>query len=165
MENTHAGDVLQQPRKLTSMLNVLTILTFIGCGFAYVSGIYNLLYGKNPQQDLEELDRQREKLGDNPLVNNIVDSGVEFAQKSWEHRYELLICTFVFTTFCLVGALMMRRMKRTGFYIYLVGEIAPIVVTGLLIGFSLVGDITAVLSAVVALVFIILYATQLKYMR
>jgi len=165
MENTYSGDVVQQPAKLTGMLNVLTILTFIGCGFGYVSGIYNLLFAKNPQKEMEELERQREKLGDNPLVNNIVDSGMEMAQKTWKHRYELLICTFVFTTFCLVGALMMRRLKKTGFYIYLVGEIAPVIVTAWLLGFSLVGGISTGFAAVVALVFVILYSTQLKYLR
>jgi hypothetical protein len=165
MENSYQGDVLQAPRKLTSMLNVLTILTFIGCGFAYLGALYSILFSKNPEKELEKFEEQREKLRDNPLINNIVDSASEVAKRSYEHRTELFISAIVFTTLCLVGALLMRRLKKNGFWMYVVGQAGHLVVYATLVGFSLIGGVGTNFSAVVALVFIILYATQLKYMR
>ena len=158
-------DVLQEPRKLPPMLNVLTILTFVGCGISYLSALYSMISAKNPEKQLEEIERQREKMGDNPLVNNMMDSGIEMAQRGYEHRYELLISALVFTTFCLIGALLMRRLKRNGFWIYTIGELAAVGVSAYFLGFNLLSGITLVISAVIAVLFVILYATQLKYLR
>jgi hypothetical protein len=158
-------DVLQEPRKLPQMLNVLTILTFIGCGLSYLSACYTMITSKNPEKQLQELERQREKLGDNPIVNNMMDSGMEIAKRGYEHRYELLVSALIFTSLCLIGALLMRKLKRNGFWIYTIGELVPVAVSAYYLGFSLIGGVALVFSAVIAVLFVILYATQLKYLR
>ena len=168
MENsTQANEVFtQQSRKqLPGMLNVLTILTFIGCGIAYLSSCYNYITGSNPDKQIEELNEAREKVGDSGFGAKMIDSSVDMIQKSYEHRNLLLISGLIFTTLCLIGALQMRKLKRTGYYYYLIGELAPIVLMAGLFGSSLFGAITLIFGALIAILFVVLYSTQLKYLE
>ena len=66
----------------------------------------------------------------------------------------------------------MWKLKKMGFYIYLVGEIAPLVITFATIGFasmfSFGGGIMAIMTAFMSIfpiLFIILYAINLKHMH
>jgi hypothetical protein len=58
----------------------------------------------------------------------------------------------------------MRKLKKSGYPIYVIGELAPIAVTAALVGFSLVGGIATAFSAIIALLFVILYTTQRKHL-
>lgn len=153
-----------QSKGLPGMLNVLTILTFIGCGIAYLSGIYSLYTSSNYEKQMAEFEEARDKIGDNEMAANILESSIDIFQKSYDNRYILFITTMLFTTLCLIGALQMRKLKKTGFTLYTIGELAPIVVTAALVSFSLVGGITVIISAIFAIVFVILYGTQRKYL-
>ena len=53
-----------RPKALPGMLNVLTILTFIGCGIAYLSTCYSYIAGDDPEKQIEKLHEAREKAGD-----------------------------------------------------------------------------------------------------
>lgn len=150
----------QEPR-LTGMLNVLTILTFIGCALAYLGGIYGFLTSETQVRDLEKL---RDQSSGSEFVDKMAQGSLEIAQKSYEYRYVMLASCLIFTTMCLIGALQMRKLKKSGFTIYTIGELAPIVLTAVLIGFSFFGSIMIFMSAIFAVLFVILYATQLKYM-
>ena len=73
---------------------------------------------------------------------------------------------------CLLGVIQMWKLKKMGFYIYLVGEIAPLVITFATIGFasmfSFEGGIMALMTAFMSIfpiLFIILYAINLKHMH
>jgi hypothetical protein len=66
----------------------------------------------------------------------------------------------------------MWKLKKMGFYIYLVGEIAPFIVAFATIGFagmfSLAGGFLAIITALMfifPLLFIILYALNLKHLN
>ncbi|HEX6333679.1 MAG TPA: hypothetical protein VFZ78_05605 [Flavisolibacter sp.] len=152
----------EQPSKLPPMLNVLTILTFIGCGLAYVGALWGF-FTASPKQ-AEEMEEMQDKMADNEIASSIMQGSAELAQKSYENRYVLLASGLIFTTLCLVGALQMRKLKKSGYYIYLVGEVTPLIVSGAILGFSLMNNISLIFGGIIALVFIILYTTQLKYM-
>jgi len=74
---------------------------------------------------------------------------------------------------CLYGVLQMWKLKKMGFYIYAVCEIAPVVVALITIGsaafaFGAIGGgfmaVVAMLSMFFPVLFIILYALNLKHM-
>ena len=65
----------------------------------------------------------------------------------------------MFTTFCLIVDIKMRKQKKSGLALYIIGELAPVVLTGILIGFS---SIMMIIGAVIALIFVFLYASQRK---
>jgi predicted membrane protein len=58
----------------------------------------------------------------------------------------------------------MRKLKKSGFTLYAIGELAPLAVSAGLLGFSFFGGIMMALSAIIAILFVILYATQRKYL-
>src|SRR5687768_17410015 len=145
MESTYQTTDLfdqQQPKGLPGMLNVLTILTFIGCGIAYISSIISFFSAANYEKSMAEMEEMQDKMGDNELANSMMQGSVEMMQKTYDYRYIILLSSLLFTTLCLIGALQMRKLKKSGYTLYVIGEIAPIVIMGALIGFSLVGGIT-----------------------
>jgi hypothetical protein len=82
------------------------------------------------------------------------------------------IINLVAALICLWGVIQMWQLKKMGFYLYLVGEIAPLIVSILTIGiiamFSFGGGIMAlavVLGSFFSVLFIILYALNLKHLH
>ena len=74
---------------------------------------------------------------------------------------------------CLYGVIQMWKLKKKGFYFYLVGEITPIIVSFATIGlaglFSFAGGIIAIITALMVtifpVIFIILYGLNLKHLE
>ena len=168
MENVNqTNDVFnqQRPKELPGMLNVLTILTFIGCGLGYLSSCWSFIQNNNPDKQIEKLNEAREKMGDSGFGARMIDSSIVMIQKSYENRYLLIISGLVFTTLCLIGAMQMRKLRKTGYYYYLVGELAPIVLMAGLFGSSFFGALTLLFAALISVIFVVLYSTQLKYLK
>jgi len=166
METTNQNRDLfpEQRQGLPGMLNLLTILTFIGCGLAYLGTIWNFIQANNYEKEKAKLEDLRDQAGDSDFANKMMDASIEMLQKNYENRYILLLSGLLFTTLCLIGALQMRKLKKSGYTIYLIGELVPVVLTAVLIGFSFVGGITTIVSAFIAVLFVILYSTQRKYL-
>ena len=152
----------QQPPRLTGMLNVLTILTFIGCGFSYLGTLFS--YFTSTEEQIEKIREQQESIGDSGFAGKFMEGSIDVLQKSYDYRHLLLASGLIFTTLCLIGAIRMRKLRKSGYFIYLVGELAPIVLAIGLFGSSVFGALSVVFSAVFAILFVILYSTQLKYL-
>jgi hypothetical protein len=164
VETTHqTNDVRDEhrPKEMPGKLNTLTILTFIGCGIGFIFSLWGF-FATTPEK-LAKTQEQRAKLDDGTFRANMLDSSIQAMQISLDNKYLLLITNLVCLTLCLVGALQMRKLKQPGYYLYVAGELAPVVLMAGLIG-SLTG-FNMIFSAVIALLFVILYATQLKYME
>jgi hypothetical protein len=167
MENSYqTNDVLDQhrPKQLPGMLNVLTILTFIGCGLAYIRDCFSFLNNADPTKQIEKIQEAQEKMGDNSFLSKLMEGSADIIQKTYDNRYLIIGSALLFTTFCLIGALQMRKLKKSGYYLYLVGELAPIVLMAGLFGSSFIGAISLIFRALIAVAFVILYSTQLKHL-
>jgi hypothetical protein len=167
MENSNqTNDVFaqQRPKGLPGMLNVLTILTFIGCALSYISSCYSYFTNNDPDKQIQKLNEAKEKVGDSGFGAKMIDSSIEMVQKSYDNRYLLLISGLIFTTLCLIGAMQMRKLKKTGYYYYLVGELAPIVLMAGLFGSSFFGAFALLFATLISVIFVILYSTQLKHL-
>jgi hypothetical protein len=166
MENPNqVNDVFPQQRRkeLPGMLNVLTILTFIGCGLGYLSTCYSFL--TNTPKQIEKMQEAQEKMGNSEFGSKMMEGSLEMMQKTYEYRYLLLASGLIFITLCLIGAIQMRKLKKSGYYLYVVGELAPVVLSAGLFGSSFIGAVSLVFVALVAVVFVVLYSTQLKYLE
>jgi hypothetical protein len=82
------------------------------------------------------------------------------------------ILNLVATLICLWGVIQMWQLKKMGFYIYLVGEIAPLVISIATIGFAgmfnFAGGLMALAMAfgfLFSVIFILLYALNLKHLH
>jgi len=56
-------------------------------------------------------------------------------------------------------------LKKTGFTIYIVGDVVPFISLALFVGVSTLTGFSGIFGLIIAVVFVILYGTQLKYMK
>ncbi len=149
-------------REIPGMLNVLTILTFIGCAYVYLTTIYGFF---TSGKDMEKLEEMRDEAGEGGgFLKMMAEGSYDIAVVSDENKYILLVAGLLFTTMCLIGAIQMRKLKRSGYLIYVIGEIAPVVLSAVLFYSIPFGQVFTGFAAFIALIFVILYTTQRKHL-
>lgn len=156
---------LEEPKKLPSMLNVLTILTFIASGLGVISLI---LFSFNPKKSYDQALASQDKMDQLPdIVKKIMGPDpVEVARRTYENHIAVTIMGLLATALCVYGAVQMRKLKKIGFTIYAVGELLPIVTVLVFIGtIGLSGPVAILGYFALPVLFLILYATQLKYLK
>ncbi len=145
-----------QPKSLPAFLNVLTILTFVGAGLGILGGIYNISTIEKQKADLVLTE---EVLRDAP--GPFADLGA-YARKSIDHAVELNMTVFATCILCVFGAIMMRKMRKMGFFVYLVGQIAAIAVPLVIVGSP--GALFMIMY-IFPVAFIIMYGVNLKHLN
>jgi hypothetical protein len=162
---TGEGSFLEEPRKRPEMINVLTILTFIGSGLGILT---NFWYFSNAKKFYDIAITNQEKVDQAPAFLRSLQGSdpVGVAQRTYDNRVPIVVLSLVACILCIVGAVQMRKLKKSGFYIYLIGEILPIIGSFIFIGAVAYSSVFQVIGAFLfAAIFIILYATQLKHLR
>jgi hypothetical protein len=162
-ETQNQPNWLEEPRKLPSTLNVVSILTFIGCVYIGCTQIYSFF---TAQKSYDRLLAAQDKLDNMPefMKKFAGPEMLEVTRLTMENRVPILLLTLVGIGLCLYGAIMMRRLKKLGFYVYVIGELLPIVTAYLFAGLGLLGAFGAFFAIFIPIVFIIMYGTQLKYL-
>ncbi len=117
--------------RLPQFLNVLTILTYIGSGLAILGGLFMLT-------------------GSTFLARLLPSLGVG----GFAYGVALLLGAAL----CIFGAMQMRNLKKTGFFIYVAGELIAPIAASVFIAFS-IG------TFVIPIIFIVLYAINLKDLK
>ena len=149
-------------QELSEMLNILTILTFIGSGFSILMNVYSYMTMAESKLKIEESIAKLDSVEDTkiPFVNGFMDS----ALKAIENGPILYPIAILVGVLCIIGALQMRKQKRIGFYIYLgaciIGAIVPIII----LGGGFIGGMVLV-GSVISILFIILYGVNIKQLR
>jgi hypothetical protein len=157
----------EQTKGLPVFLKVLCILTFVGAGLYALASLYNMVAFES---SIKQLEMSNEILSstDNPLGDM---TGLIEATKKWgmlSYALGLTGCIL-----CLVGALMMWKLKKTGFYIYVVGQIIPFIGSYLLMSANTGGNnfmgtvstISIVMSVIFSAAFVVMYAFNLKHLK
>lgn len=156
-----------------TFLTVLCILSFIGCGLGIFSGVTGYFTNKalvtagstvneeisNAMDEAMESEEMTE--AGREIANSLGEAlgGItDFEAMAKNSIVSALLCVVV-----LAGVFLMWKLKKTGFYIYTVGQIALVAAPFLLVG-GLAGGLMATLGAIFPIVFIILYALNLKHM-
>ena len=148
---------------LPSGINVLTILTFIGCGlgllFVLLTPVMNkffLSFMEKAQTSGRELTAK--ELGD-------IEKGKAVIELTQANMMPLMAIGVVSIALCLAGAIMMRKLKKDGFWIYTGGELLPVIGNFIILGVAqFTGVVSVVLGVGVPVLFVILYAMQKKYL-
>jgi hypothetical protein len=153
----------QQEKQRPVFLLVLCILSFIGAGLGLLGALMNVFTMGQAEEAFTQM---------NNLVGDSSSSfGVNFEDSyKWTKISNYL--NLVGNALCLAGALFMFKLRKLGFYIYVPGQILPIVgsflaVNSLLGGgmFAGLGMIAIVFGSLFSLAFIIMYGLNLKHMN
>lgn len=147
--------------KLPSGLNVLTILTFIGCGigllFVLLTPVINKFF-LEMMQKANTSEMSAKQLGD-------MEKGKAVMELTMANLVPLMIIGIIGIVLCLVGAIWMRKRKKDGFWIYSGGELLPVIGNFIILGTAQFTGVMSVVFAIgIPVLFVILYAMQRKHL-
>lgn len=160
MEESTLENLEHQPKKRPVFLTVLCILSFIGSGLAVISALPGLLFTNQTQTFYT--------LADSPLYRGgALPSLEDFL--FWTNVSNIV--NILSALLGLAGALLMWRLKKSGFFLYafswLVSVGVALVTTKIILApfmgglaFAIVG-----LNVVIMIAFLIMYGVNLKHMN
>jgi hypothetical protein len=155
--------------KRPTLLTVLCILSFLAGAWGLVDGARNAFTNK-PQEDHAEakvkMEEAMEQLGDDAtgMVRTMMDSAMEMADKAVEHARPMGYANIALSALSLLGVWLMWNLKRNGFWLYLVAAIGGLVVPIYFLGGSMTALLSVGFMGLITLIFIVLYAVNLKHM-
>ena len=154
MENPFSVEKTVRPTFLT----VLCILTFIGSGWGLINNLFQLVMF-TPERLVAQIQQ----------ITNM--AGAE-TQPSWEvlqttimHGKAIYSLSALCAVISLIGAFMMYKLKRNGFYLYTIAQIGQLFILPIYSGWNNVVLISMAMSGFLALVFIILYGLNYSKLK
>lgn len=171
IDNSFNNDLSATPAR-PQFLSVLCILSWVMCGIMLVLSLMGLAMKPSAETQKEQIEQIRQF---NPEAAAQMESAI--AEQGGGGQMLSTILGILAIGLCFYGVLMMWKLKKTGFYIYLAGELLPYI--GMLMGGAAAmsalsamggaaqtaGAIVIALMVIVDIVFIALYAINLKHMN
>lgn len=156
-----------EKKTLPSGLNVLTILSFIGCALQLLGALWGYYSAKTTYEQKDKVLEQMSSGNMPGWMKSMMGDASRFEEtvtKSYENRLPILIISLVAVALCFYGLLQMRKLKKQGYMFYVIGELLPFVSIILFIGAYALASGGTIFFACIALLFIILYTTYRKYL-
>lgn len=156
-----------QKPTLPTGLNVLTILTFIGCAIQLYSAITGFTGAKHNYETRDEVIAKMNSPEVPKAFKGMMPSAAQMDEiftKSYENRIPLLILGLLAIGLCFAGALQMRKLKKQGFLLYTIGQLLPFVTSLIFIGMAAYSGSFIIIMSSVSLLFLLLYFFQRKHL-
>lgn len=154
-------DFNQGTDELPQMLNVVTILTFIGSGLAILMSSYRLI---TKTKQIDSLNDTIVLLEKSDSQNFLMDSALQGIKLNIEHFTLLNSVSILAGIICIIGAILIRKLKKNGYYIYILGCILEIAIPAIMIGGVILGGML-LFGSIFSILFIILYGVNLKHLK
>jgi hypothetical protein len=167
----------QEPRLRPTLLTVLCILTFIGSGWTIITSVWSYSTASQTVKIFSSavVDRPDDStLQKDSLMRTGHKNRSPFGQKMvlslskiiTEENIRKSATGAIISGLCtLLGALLMWHLRRNGFYLYIMGVIVGLIVPLYLYGNNLLAIGMSSFSSFFGLVFIALYALNIKSLR
>lgn len=153
-----------------TLLTVICILSFIAGLFSLWSGVQNAFTSK-PQEAVAEartaMEEAMAQMGDQgtPMVQEMLESAITMAEKSAEHAKSIGYGEIILSLLSLFGVWNMWNLRKQGFWMYLLASIGGLLLPVFFLGGGLMTVLSVGIGGFISLVFIILYAVNLKHMH
>lgn len=157
--DTLVRDDFQKP-VLPQMLNVLTILTFIGCSILFLLSLATpaiMKFSKKMMDKASVTELSPKEMAD-------IEKGRHAIELAEQNMVPLIALGLVGIALCFIGALMMRKLKKDGYWLYLAGQVVPFIGGLFIMGTAQYTGFSSFIFPIISLIFIILYTTQRKYL-
>jgi len=167
MDEIKSKDLLeyddQGKAKLPTGINVLTILTFIGCAVFGLLTLCTPIINKWMLGFMDKALNSGQDLSAAKLAE--IQKGKAALELASQNMIPLIAIGMAGIILCFVGALWMRKLKKDGYWMYVAGEIAPLLVSFFIMGTSQYsGVLSVVLGIGFPVIFVVLYTMQRKYL-
>lgn len=152
-----------------TLLTILCILSFIFGAFGLYSGI-STAFTDQPKQDLEEAKVEMEKQMAEvqgpgaEMAQKMMDQALAMAEKQVENATPLGISGLLLSAISLLGVWMMWNLRKMGFWLYVLASVASLIMPIVFLGGGLMTFLSVGFMGVIAIIFIVLYAVNLKHM-
>jgi hypothetical protein len=151
----------------STFLTVICVLTFIGSGWGIIGSIRSYAMADTISVAANgAIEAAQDKLENQDTPNFVkqifstVTAGLSADNIRKSAIFKLISCLLT-----LAGAIMMWNLKKTGFYLYIAGVVVLAITPIIILGGSLPGLVGAGGSGFIGVIFIVLYAVNLKDMR
>ena len=161
-----------QPPQRPTFLKVLCILTFIGSSYAIITSTYTYFNAKEIANEVVKAkseinqdvqNKRKNKPQNDAFASKMVKNMSVMANPDNLRRSSL--GSIIASVFCLIGAILMWRLNRKGFYLYVLGTIIGIIVPFYVFGNNFLTALSVGISALIGILFVIFYAMNLKSMK
>jgi len=148
------------PKQRPVFITVLCILTFSGAGLTIITSLFSIFTMGQLETTMNDM---------NDVFRN-GDIRMDFGN-SYRWMKISYVLNLAGALLCLAGALFMWKLKKLGFYIYLVGQILPIIVSFMTMSsikmgpFASFGIIASFIGMLFPIAFVIMYGLNLKHMK
>lgn len=153
--------------KLPTGLNVLTILSIIGCVIQFAGSVWTYISAKKTYDERDKVLEQMNNPDMPGFAKSMMGSPEDFiatVTKGYENRLPILLLSLVAVALCFYGVMQMRKLKKQGFLFYTVGELLPFVTMALFIGTFAMTGVGFMVGVAIAALFILLYAVNRKHL-
>jgi hypothetical protein len=171
IDNSFNNDLSATPAR-PQFLSVLCILSWVMCGIMLISSLFGIVAKPSADAQKEQIEQIRQF---NPEA--AVQMEAVLAEQSGSGQVLSTILGLLAVGLSFYGVLMMWKLKKTGFYLYIVGELLPYI--GMMFGGAAAmsvlsamgsaaqtaGTILIALMLIVDIVFIVLYGLNIKHMN
>jgi hypothetical protein len=163
-ETTVTPDALDfmEEQKIPSGINTLTILTFIGCALMLIFSLVTPFIMNYSKQMMDRAVSMQDNLTDKQL-DDIQKAKTAF-EITQQNMVPIMIIGIIGIALCFVGALWMRKLRKDGYWLYVAGEILPLIAGIIFLGKYEFINWGSYFGALLPIVFIILYTVQRKYL-
>lgn len=160
---------IEAPKKRSTFLTVLCILSFIGSGGGLIGQIYNYeTFESTYQTKYEQMSTGLENMSDagmdSSFMYNFTENNLIVLEKTSQDLGTITGASCLFALLSLLGIFMMFKLNKNGFYLYSGANLFALLVPLALIDFDATMFMTMIGGGLTVL-FIILYAVQLKHME
>ena len=169
-QNIFEGEII--PPQRPTFLKVLCILTFIGSGWGICSSAITYFRANEISKEVSE--KMIMANDSTKLQTSKNKESVNFFTKVMKTASEVSIPenlrksaagNAIGYILCLTGAILMWRLRRPGFYLYVLGTIVGIAVPFYLFGNNFMAVFASAFASFIGLIFVIFYAMNLKVMK
>lgn len=162
----------ERPASRPTFITVLCILTFIGSGWGLIAGGIQYF---SAEKQAQAMIITKDKASADIQKSNKDDAGTIMAEKvvnsmtsafTADNLKKAGLAAMLAAALCLAGAFMMWQLKKTGYYIYIVGTLVGVISPFIIYGSNNIMSIfSSVIVGFIGIIFVILYGVNLKHMR
>lgn len=151
-------------RKTPKFLTFLCVLSIIYGLFSVKSSVQDLFFNDDAnQEDMSfNIDMDGEELPSS--IQYTINSAIDYWLMDQEHSKSISISTLILSILSIIAVFLMYKLNNKGFILYSLANLLMVIISFFYFHDNTVGQIVIASQFFITALFILLYATQLKFM-
>lgn len=159
---------MTEENKRPTFLTVLCILTFIWSGLTVLFSTNALIGGRMSPEQIENSKLQLMEAYDDDapeVVNEFLLKSIEVLEIQNNNFFAITATGLLASLMAVFGALLMFKLNRKGFGLYIFAQAIPIFISFYYYGTNIAAVVSVIIQLFISLLFIFMYMVNLKHMK